>query len=225
MWYGKFPYLIHTPQSSIALHYETDCELVPHFITPNGAIGRTTFDFQDNTDLMEASREARAAPTKKEFLARVSMAANKVLYPYIRRYAHVWEETMNFAKIRTADWAHFPRGITVGAFVDAWLDKARIILDMSWEPDRPDEALLGAFTTAANEVKSLLTNSGAQFHSKATKVDLSRMTGANELRKLSLVAAAQFDRLGEKTAAARMRALESEIVTLCDHNPLLTFRG
>jgi lauroyl/myristoyl acyltransferase len=209
--YGKYPYLVHSVQSTIHLHRNTGAPLLVCIAHPDkGCIGRTRFEFIDNTAIMDASNKYWNAPDK-EFHGRVSMEINKTMYPYIRKYAHVWEEIQNFACMRLADYLKLPANLTHKEFLSAIQQKMIAIIDGSWEPDRKDQEILNEINTQFPKAINALQSPNMIFLPHKSKVNLSMMNGLAELITLSTIAITQLKKKGEITAALAIETLKNQL--------------
>ena len=138
--HGKFPYLIHTPQSFISLHKKTGAVILPAVCHPNGPFGKTTLEFLDNTAIMQASKEYMGE-SDREFHGHVSTEINKVVYQQVWKYAHMWEEIQKLSNRRIADRIEFPPNYTTKEFIEDIFNKMGSFLDKSFEPNRKDSLL------------------------------------------------------------------------------------
>jgi len=182
---GKFPYLIHTSQSAQKLHKLTDGIILPVITTPNnGIMGRSKFEVLDNTEIMRVARKYKDAP-EKEYHGRLSTAINNTIYPWIRAYAHCWEEITGLATKRITDSLKFyDVSVSLKGMVEAALDKVREIIEISWEPDRPDQQILDVLDEYREPIVNALNNSEKIFELKKEKVDLSKMGAIDEILTL-----------------------------------------
>ncbi len=185
--HGKLPYLIHTPQSYITLHKQTGAVILPAICHPNGPMGKTTFEFLDNTAIMQASKD-NWDKSNKEFHGNLSLEINKVVYHQVRRYAHMWEEIMRFAGRRAADEIQFPPGHTVKAFIEDINHKMLSILEKSFEPERNDAALIAAITENFPKIIASINSPNEIIREHKTFIDLSLMNSISELLKVCAVA-------------------------------------
>ncbi len=209
---GKFPYLIHTSQSAQALFKKTDAEILPVITLPrDGRMGNTMFKVLDNTEIMKVAHKYRDAPSK-EFHGRLSMAINKSIYPWLRAYAHVWEEVTNLAIQRIADDLKF-YNVTIPQkeMIEEIFRKMEQIIDNSWEPDRDDETLLKLIKKYSSEILSALTKPNKEFTFKKEKIDLSKVGAVDELLILIRYMQQMFEREDEKKALEFAAKFETEI--------------
>lgn len=89
-------FLKPTPQSVIAFHRETKAPIVPAVVTPRDYVSYSTIDFLDPTSLIHVDDEY-LHDKEQIYHGEMSMALNKLLHPYIRRYPHAWEELGAFS--------------------------------------------------------------------------------------------------------------------------------
>ncbi|WP_371802803.1 hypothetical protein [Candidatus Lokiarchaeum ossiferum] len=211
--HGKYPYLIHTPQSYISLHKKTGASILPLIAFPDGVFGKSRLRFIDNSSIMNISQKYWDAP-KKEFHGRMSTELNSILYPYIRVFAHQWEELMRFAGLRAADKIKFEANITAKDFIDQLHEKMLWIIDQSFEPDRPDDQLLAWIQTTFEELEGSLSHPEAIVRTHKTFVDLSLMNAISELQKLSTIAMQELTKLEERDAVTIFQKFFSQISAL-----------
>ncbi|MHA1721335.1 MAG: LpxL/LpxP family acyltransferase [Promethearchaeota archaeon] len=208
--YGKFPYLIHTPQSYISLHKRTGAEILPAINHPDGVFGKSILEFIDNTSIMETS-EKYWNSSKEEFHGRLSTEINRVMYPYIRKYAHLWEEIMRLAVMRCADKVEFPKNCTINKFLEEIQKKMLNVLDGSYEPDRPDNQLKILITEYFPPIIKSLQNPDNILRPHKTFIDLSLMDGISELLKLCSVAQIELKKKGELKSSNLIQGFKSKI--------------
>jgi lauroyl/myristoyl acyltransferase len=194
--HGKFPYLIHTPQSYISLHKKTGAIILPAVAVPDGIIGKSRMVYLNNHEIMETSRKYWDAP-ENEFHGRVSTAINKTLYPYVWQYTHVWEEIMRLWALRIADKIEFPAKITLEQFVKEIQTKMHQILEGSYEPDRPDNVLIVLIDEFLPQILKSLKTPKAILRPHKTKIMLTGMNGIQEMLKLCRVIQKELTAKGE----------------------------
>ncbi|MHA1475464.1 MAG: LpxL/LpxP family acyltransferase, partial [Promethearchaeota archaeon] len=194
--HGKFPYLIHSTQSYISLHKRTGAVILPAISHPDGVFGKTKLEFIDNTSIMEISEKYWNESTE-EFHGRLSTELNRILYPYIRKYAHVWEEIMRLSVLRCADKVEFPKNCTIHKFMEEIQQKMLTVLDGSYEPDRPDNQLKILIQDYFPPIINSLQNPDNILRSHKTFINLSLMSGISEVLKLCSVAQKELNLKGE----------------------------
>ena len=208
--HGKYPYLIHTPQSYISLHKKTGAPILPLIAFPDGVFGKSKLRFIDNSSIMNTSRKYWEAP-KKEFHGRMSTELNRILYPYIRVFAHQWEELMRFAGLRAADKIKFDPNITIKDFIDQLHEKMVWIIEQSYEPDRPDEQILAWIQTTFGKLKGQLSHPEVKIRAHKTYINLSLMNAISELQTLSKIAIQELTRLQEHDAVISFQKFLTQI--------------
>ncbi len=208
--HGKFPYLIHTPQSYISLHKRTGAEILPAISHPDGVFGKTKLEFLDNTSIMETSKKYWN-DSKEEFHGCLSTEINRVLYPYIRKYAHMWEEIMRLAVYRCADKVEFSKNCTIHNFLKELQQKMLGVLDGSYEPDRPDNQLKILIIEYFPPIINSLQNPDNILRPHKTFIDLSLMCGISELIKLCSVAQKELKLKGELQSSKLVQGFISKI--------------
>ncbi|MHA1729803.1 MAG: lysophospholipid acyltransferase family protein [Promethearchaeota archaeon] len=208
--HGKYPYLQHTPQSVASLHRATGAPIIPAITHTNGSIAYTFIEFLDNKSIMEVSRRYKDA-SKKEFYGRISTEINKKLNPYLRVYAHLWEEIMNFVPYRIADWVRFEEGIKVIEFLTQIKNKMQTILEYSFEPDRKDEKLLQIINESYPDILETLKNPQEILRQRKTKINLSKMDAVSEILKLCYVSIKELKMKNEPNATDLVRKMTEKI--------------
>ena len=186
---GKYSMLITTPQSAIRIHKLTETPIIPAFIYPQGIIGKSLIEFQDPQPIIEKSKQFWDSPGKT-FHGELSISINKILYPYLIRYIHVWEELRKFS-IRIRDEFETINKTTLEEFYQTLLSKMMNILEKSYEHNRNDEFLLSLisnFFVSTNYKSQLDDNSDIL----PIKVDL---TGRNSLEKFQFLIEKTIDHL------------------------------
>jgi len=194
--FGKFPYLIHSTQSYISLHKKTGAVILPAISHPDGVFGKTKLEFLENTSIMETS-EKYWSNSKEEFHGRLSTEINQVMYPYVRKYAHMWEEIMRLAVLRCADKVKFSKNCTIHKFLEEIQQKMLGVLNGSFEPDRPDNQLKILINENFPQIINSLQNPDKILRPHKTFIDLSLMSGISELLKLCSVAQKELEMKGE----------------------------
>jgi len=215
--HGKFPYLIHSTQSYIALHKKTGAVILPAISHPDGVFGKTKLEFLDNSSIMEISKKYWKESTE-EFHGRLSTELNRVMYPYIRKYAHVWEEIMRLSVMRCADKVEFPKNCTIHNFLEKIQQKMLSVLDGSYEPDRPDNQLkilisdyFPPIIKKKKKPDNILQKSDIILRPHKTFIDLSLMNGISELLKLCSVAQKELKLKGELQSSKLIQGFISKI--------------
>jgi lauroyl/myristoyl acyltransferase len=209
----KYPYLIHTPQSYISLHKKTGAPILPLIAFPNGVFGKSTLRFLDNSSIAQVSEKYWDA-SKREFHGRLATEINRRLYPYIRVFAHQWEELMRFAGLRAADKLKFPPNITVKDFLQQIHAKMDLIIENSYEPDRPDEKINDLIHTLFDKLMTKITTPDAIFRAHKSFIDLSLMNALSELEKIAKIAITELRKAGELDATLSFEAFLTQIVAL-----------
>ena len=190
-WDEKFPYLLHTPQSVIKLHLETGASILPCLITPDNYINRSRITFLENQALMKLAQSLKnesPKPKPKVIHGALSTEINKMIYPTIRKYAHVWEQLPDFATSRISDSLIFPKLDTISDCMVIIIQKMKEIINHSYEPLRNDEQILSLIENL--EEKFQLDISSKGFNSAEIQIeapyslDLSLMNTQDEFRVL-----------------------------------------
>ncbi|MHA1674915.1 MAG: LpxL/LpxP family acyltransferase [Promethearchaeota archaeon] len=190
-WDGKFPYLLHTPQSIIKLHLETGASILPCLNTPDNYINRSRITFLENRalmDLVQTLKNERPKPKLKVIHGALSTEINKMIYPTIRKYAHVWEQLPDFAIARTSDSLHISKVETINEILNIIIQKMKEIINQSYEPLRNDEQILSLIDNLEENLQMEISSKGLD--STAIKaeapysLDLSLMNTRDEFRVL-----------------------------------------
>ncbi|QEE17431.1 hypothetical protein DSAG12_03268 [Promethearchaeum syntrophicum] len=173
----KYPLLITTPQSAIRIHKMTGTPIIPALIYPQGTLGKSLIEFQDPEPLAEISKQFWDS-TGKIFHGEMSISINKIIYPYLIRYIHVWEELRKFS-IRIRDEFELINKTTFDDFYHALSSKMMDILEKSYERDRNDNFLMSLISNffASSKLHSQLDEN---LYILPIKIDL---TGLNSLGK------------------------------------------
>jgi lauroyl/myristoyl acyltransferase len=208
--HGKFPYLQHTPQSIASIHRATGAPIIPAINHPVGELGKSLVEFLDNKSIMETSHRYWDAP-KKTLYGMISTQINKTLNPYLRIYAHFWEEIMNFSRFRIADHIKFEPGVKLSEFMNKIKTKMLSIIEYSFEPNRKDEDIILIITNEFDTILNSLEKPDELLRSHKTKIDLSRLDGVSELLKLCMVASKELKLKNELRTAALIKDLAEKI--------------
>ncbi len=198
--FGKFPYLIHSTQSYISLHKKTGAVILPAISHPDGVFGKTKLEFLDNTSIMETSKKYWSV-SKEEYHGRLSTELNRVMYPYVRKYAHMWEEVMRLGVLRCADKIKFSKNCTIHNFLEDIQQKMLGVLNGSYEPDRSDNQLKILINDYFPPIINSLQNPDIILRSHKTFINLSLMSGISELLKLCSVAQKELTMKGESQSS------------------------
>jgi lauroyl/myristoyl acyltransferase len=209
----KFPYLIHTPQSYIRLHQLTGAEILPLITVPDKVFGKSILRFIDNSSIMEISKKYWNSP-KKEFHGRLSTEINRVMYPYVRKYAHQWEELMRFSRLRAGDKLQLPINCDMHTFLQLSQEKMESIIEGSFEPDRKDTKILAIIAQNFKIIRTALKNPKTILRPHKTFIELSLMDAIAEITKISLVCTAELRKKGEHEAATGLSQLAKSITAL-----------
>ena len=185
----KYPMLITTPQSAIRIHKMTGTPIIPALIYPQGILGKSLIEIQDPQPLAEISKQFWNS-SGKIFHGEMSISINMILYPYLIRYLHVWEELRKFS-IRIRDSFDLIDKISLEEFYQAVSSKMMNILEKSYEHNRNDEFLLSLISNffVSPKPESQLDYSSEIF---PIKVDL---TGLNSLEKFQIILKKSFEHL------------------------------
>jgi lauroyl/myristoyl acyltransferase len=209
-WHGKYPYLQHTPQSVASMHRSTGAPIFLAITHPLGEIGTSLVEFKEIESINEMSRILKDAPLK-EFHGRLSTEINKQINPYLRMYAHLWEEIMNFGRFRLTDKVGFEPGIELHEFINQIREKMISIIDTSFEPDRKDEEILDLIQQSFPSISAALDKPGEILRKHKTNIDLSLMDGISELLKLCNVAEKELKTKNQLNAGRLMKELSIKL--------------
>ncbi|QEE17349.1 hypothetical protein DSAG12_03182 [Promethearchaeum syntrophicum] len=208
--FGKFPYLIHTPQSYISLHKRTGAEILPAISHPDEVFGKTRLEFIDNKSIIETSKKYWDK-SKEEFHGHLSTEINRTMYPYIRKYAHLWEEIMRLAVFRCADKVKFSKNCTIHKFLEEIQHKMLDVLEGSFEPNRPDNQLRILINERFPPIINSVQNPDNILRSHKTFISLSLMSGISELLKLCSVAQKELNSKGELQSSKLIQGFISKL--------------
>lgn len=178
-WVGKYPYLLHTPQSIASLFLKTGASILPCISAPNQVINHSRVKFLDNSNLM-AKAENHHLFTKKENHGRISTELNKLMYPYVCKYARVWEEIPDFATSRAADSLKIIHNYNIQDFTDIIFWKIQEIIEKSYEPSRDDNRILKIVEEFKVQIKDVLI-SDDQTLALPGRIDLSLKNSFQEI--------------------------------------------
>ncbi len=182
MWPERFPYLINTPQSVVNLHRKTGASILPCLNTPDRYIHYSRLKFCENQSLMNISAKIRHQPVKI-IHGRLSLEINRIIYPTIERYAHVWEQIPDLATARLADELLIPEKCNLWKFMNLIIEKMRQIIMNSFELHRNDSMILETCEKMGNLLKK---NKKSLLHimQESKKINLSWMNTHDEFRIL-----------------------------------------
>jgi len=220
MWPEEYEYLIHTPQSVQKLQRKTDAIIVPCISTPDdGVMGRTHFKILDNSKLMKVAEQYKDSP-KKEFHGRLSMEINRTLFPWIKKYAHAWEEIVNFARVRIADSLKFKQDMNMRYLAIEIHKKIKQIINHSWEPDREDEKILEETEQYMGKIIQSLPDENHEnsriLPLKGIKIDLSKITAISEIFILLNFLGEKLEKKGYQKQFSLLKELKGNLKTLED---------
>ncbi len=185
---GEKDFLVNVPQGAIALHRATGAPIVPVLAIPRGRFTESTLTFFDPAPITRTSEACKGLP-QKEFHGRMSMAINKILFPYLVKYLHTWEEIVTIGT-RTFDIKlRFPKGAElqrVIADIAGWIQGQ---INGSFEPGRKDEAVLSWVTGLVAQLQGIVATAGTSNFQLATKsyVNLGGMGTQAQIKKLLMV--------------------------------------
>ncbi|MHA1610945.1 MAG: LpxL/LpxP family acyltransferase [Promethearchaeota archaeon] len=186
-WDGKFPYLLHTPQSIIKLYLKTGAPILPCLSTPDKYINRSSITFVENRALMNLAHSLKNE-SPKIIHGALSTEINKMLYPIVRKYAHVWEQLPDFATSRVSDNLIIPKVDTINELLAIIIQKMKDIIDLSYEPRRNDDYILSSIGDLEEKLQRELSEKGMisreiEF-TRSLPIDLSLMNSQDEFRVL-----------------------------------------
>lgn len=207
---GKYPFLINTPQSYIKLHKQTGATILPAIAVPDQVFGKSRLIFLDNSSIMKLSEKYQNSTTQ-EFHGRLSTEINRVLYPFARKYAHVWEELMRLPTRRCKDELKFEANLSFAEILVKSKDKMISILEGSFEPERNDQGIKNQINESFKQIESKLQNPKAIFRQHKTKIDLSIMDSLSEISKICNIMETEFSKLKEMPASCQIRDLEIQL--------------
>ncbi|WP_371805264.1 LpxL/LpxP family acyltransferase [Candidatus Lokiarchaeum ossiferum] len=207
---GKFPFLINAPQSYIKLHRLTGAIILPAIAVPDQTFGKSRLIFLDNSSIMKISEEYQNSTTQ-EFHGRMSTEINRVLYPFARKYAHVWEELMRLPTRRCKDELCFESNSTIANIIGKSKQKMISILEDSFEPERNDKEIKKVIQKFFNKIESDLNDPQKNFRNHKTKIDLSIRDSLSEMCKICQVLNNELSKLTELKAATSFSELEIKL--------------
>ncbi len=190
-------FLIPTPQSIIALHKETGAPIIPTGLYPtNGEINKQTVIFHNPSEINKISKQYRNA-SKREYHGRLSIELNKILHPYIRKYAHIWEELIEFGSWRRKLRINFPKLCNFETFLKDIQITMHEILDMSFEIGREDIQIHSIIDEIFSTTIKNLKNPSKPIFKNKTYIDHFAKDGKSELIKIARIASFQLKKYGE----------------------------
>lgn len=153
-------FLVAVPQGAVALHRVTGAPIVPLLAIPRGRLTESTLVFLDPAPLLRASEACKGLP-QKAYHGRMSTEINKMLFPYLVKYLHTWEEIITFGT-RTFDIKlRFPKAAGLPRIVEdiaAWIQGQ---VESSFEPGRDDDALLDWIRRLVARLQEVVSGPGA----------------------------------------------------------------
>jgi lauroyl/myristoyl acyltransferase len=209
-WYTKFPYLINTPQSPIKLHKNTEASILPCINLPDKKIGKTLMKFIENKSLMELSAQYWDESSNK-FHGVLSTELNKIYAPYLRAYAHVWEQVTDFGTKRSSDKLEFPPYQNLKAILELSIQKMYEIIGQSFEPNRDDDTIRKNIGSLSTELFSLLDNPALEFRSHKTFIVLSKMTAVSEIQKICNILIKEYKKFKEEKVVILLSQFHREM--------------
>ncbi|MCF2138741.1 MAG: hypothetical protein K9W44_01635 [Candidatus Lokiarchaeota archaeon] len=181
-YFGKYPYLLHTPQSCVSLYLKTGASILPCINQPDHYIHYSRLIFCENQNLMKIAAELQDKP-KKIIHGKLSMEINRILYPTIIKYAHAWEEITDLATARLADELILPQHLNGYQNSELILEKMKSIIKNSYEPNRNDELIFEKLDILQNTIKKYRKNL-ENLDSYPKTINLSWMNSFDEFRIL-----------------------------------------
>nr|MDO8084608.1 hypothetical protein [Candidatus Sigynarchaeum springense] len=197
--YGDKEFLVAVPQGAIALHRVTGAPILPMLAIPRGRLIESTIKFFDPAPLLQVSEACKNLP-QKVFHGRMSIEINKILFPYLIKYLHTWEEIITFGtrtfdiKIRFSKGAGFPRIIDD---IAQWVQRQ---IEGSFEPGRDDEGLLSWISRLVTQLQDIISKAGPndpgfQLAAKSY-IQLGGLGTQAQVEKLLLVIKKLFEKAG-----------------------------
>ncbi len=208
--YQKYPYLIHTPQSYVRLHRLTGAEIIPLIGIPDKTFGKTRMKFLDNTSIMNTSKKYWNE-SDSEFHGQLSTKINQVMYPWVKIYAHYWEELSRFAGLRCADKLKFPPNCDLSLLLQLSFDKMREIITKSFEPGRKDALILEKIDNTFKKIKNNIQNPSTHFRDHKSFIDLSLMNTVSEIKKICCVLVKELTIFNEIDIIPHIQSLNQEL--------------
>jgi lauroyl/myristoyl acyltransferase len=178
-WYGKYPYLMTTPQSALSMHKTVRSPIIPAIIHPNGEIGNSTIEFLNPSPLSETSKKFYNSDDRV-FRGELSLEINRYLAPFIIKYLHVWEEIQNF-NLRISDSIEFPKKLKIGAYIDVIEQKISSLLVNSYERNRPDGQLHVCIQQMFPLIKNSLQNPEQIINDSHKAINLEQLSGLSQM--------------------------------------------
>ena len=203
---GKLPFLINTPQSYIRLHRLTGAEILPLITLPDGVFGKSKLFFIDNSSIKNISQQFWDAPME-DFHGRMSTEINRIMYPWVVKYAPWWEELMRLAGMRSKDELKIPANITLKEFLSLIQEKMHVVIDGSWEPGRKDSDWMESIDQTFQKIFQNLKSPEVLFREHKSRINLTCMTSQQEMQKLTQIAKQECEKKGEKTSAGYLSKL------------------
>jgi len=150
---------VAVPQGAVALHRVTGTPILPMLAIPRGRLTESTLKFFDPAPMMRVSEACKNLP-QKEFHGRMSIEINKILFPYLVKYLHTWEEIITFGT-RTFDIKlRFPKGAGLPRIIDDIAGWIKGQIDGSFEPGRDNEALLSWIGRLVAQLQDIVSKAG-----------------------------------------------------------------
>lgn len=178
-WEEKFPQLITTPQSTIRLHSISGAVLIPAVIEPDGEVGKSIVRFLDPDPIQKYSSSIAHLP-QKDYHGRMSIYLNNLFAPFLVRYAHYWEELRKFTH-RMQEIFDYDEIGSIYDHIDILIEKMKEILDLSFETNRRDDAILNSINEFQTSILQSIGSTVTEMYREVYQVDLSKMTSYQKI--------------------------------------------
>jgi lauroyl/myristoyl acyltransferase len=203
---GKCSYLYPTPQSIASLQKETSAEIVPVIVQPKGEIHSSRLSFLNPEPIQAAIQRANGA-SQKVYYGELTTTLNRIMSPYLRSWAHCWEEILNFGRMRLRDTLHFEANITRKQFLEKTQEKLLAIIENSYEPGRNDEILSRKIQDHFPKTIAKLSEPEGPFYEKPSWINLSKMSSTSEFQKLLITTITALKKRNEIESANELETI------------------
>lgn len=208
---GKYDFLIHAPQSWLALHDKVGSPIVPVVSWPMGEMDKTCIEFLDATPLYQKKATLNPAQ-EKQYHGEMNIALHRIFAPFLLAYLHCWEELATVPSGRIGDSMNLPKNTTLANFLHEIEQKAIHIINISYEPGRDDQKILDLISSHFKRLKNELQHPDQIVRKKRLKIDLTAMSGKARLDKLIIITVQIVNEIEGPVLATSLRDLHRKIM-------------
>lgn len=200
-------FLKPTPQSVASLQLETGAQILPGICYPEN--NHSIIEFLPNDSIMEISKKYGA--NKKQFHIMLGLEINSMIYPYVLKYIHIWEEIINFGSKMRTNYLRFNAGCTVKDFLIGASSRITEIIEGSYEPNRKDEEILSSVNEYFQKILTIIETPDAILRNNRTKIHFPPSNGKDEILKICNVVKKELNFKKELSASKKLDELIQSI--------------